>query len=306
MRFLFLAMITVGCLSSGVQAQSTPPEVDHAEVMRLGNTVQYVGKHAAGAENADAFVAAMSPPESDADKWFISVLTMKGCAPCEQLKRDWATNEWLLALANPNDPKKSWSHYKVYDKDDQSQKFRWENIKVTAYPTIIVQPPRSAIYGDATTVVFQKVYQGDPERLARGISSAIRRYIARLQTIHEAEPAGLIGQSSPPWQPTPRFDPLRPQPKTPFPLIDPNIPPQPVPVAVPVSMFPWSAVLGLVMAGFSIPAAIALVIWGIRFIRDRRQAAGKPLLLDQETFDELIALLRQLSETQAQSPPSKK
>ncbi len=38
MRPLFLAMITVGCLSSSVQAQSTPPEVDHAEVMRLGDT----------------------------------------------------------------------------------------------------------------------------------------------------------------------------------------------------------------------------------------------------------------------------
>jgi len=306
MRSLFLAILTIGSLSSAALAQSNRPEVDHAEVMRLGDTVQYVGTHAAGAENADAFVAAMSPPESDADKWFISVLTMKGCAPCEKLKRDWATNEWLLALANPSDSKRSWAHYKVYDKDDESQKFRWEKVKITAYPTIIIQPPRSEIYGDPATVVFQKVYQGDPERLARGISDAIRRYIARLQTIHESEPSGLIGQSAPPWQPVPRTDPFRPPPKTPFPLIDPNIPPEPVPVAVPASIFPWSAVLGLLMAGFSIPAVIALVIWGFRFIREKRQAAGKPLLLDQETFDELIALLRQLSETQAQSAPVKK
>ncbi len=95
MRFLFLAMITVGCLSTSALAQSDPPEVDQAEVMRLGDTVQHVGDHAAGEENADAFIAAMSPPDSDADKWFISVLSMKGCAACEKIKRDWATNEWL-------------------------------------------------------------------------------------------------------------------------------------------------------------------------------------------------------------------
>jgi hypothetical protein len=60
------------------------------------------------------------------------------------------------------------------------------------------------------------------------------------------------------------------------------------------------------MAGFSIPAAIALVVWGISFIRARRQAAGKPLLLDQEAFDELIALLRQLSQTQIKPSSSGK
>ena len=89
---------------------------------------------------------------------------MKGRAPCEKLKRDWATNEWLLALANPSDSKRSWAHYNFYDKDDKSPKSRWEKVKITAYPTIIIQPPRSEIYGDPATVVFQKVYQGDPER----------------------------------------------------------------------------------------------------------------------------------------------
>ena len=67
---------------------------------------------------------------------------------------------------------------------------------------------------------------------------------------------------------------------------------------------PTGAVLTLVMAGFSIPAAIALVVWGISFIRARRQAAGKSLLLDQEAFDELVALLRQLSQTQIQPSSS--
>lgn len=311
MRSLFLVILAAGTLTDSALAQNVLPEVDHAEVMRLGNTVQYVGTHAAGEENADAFVAAMSPPESDADKWFISVLTMKGCVPCEKLKQDWSTNEWLLALANPSDPKRSWAHYKVYDKDDQSQRFRWEKVKITAYPTIIVQPPRSEIYGDPATVVFQKVYQGDPEQLARGISGAIRRYIARLQTIHKVDADELIGQSSPPWTPSPRIDPVDTRPGTPFPLFDPTIPPQPPETnaaPLPISTFPWAAALALLMAGFSIPPVIALAIWGISFIRERRKQAGKTLLLDQEVFDELIALLRQLSDSQVpiQNQTSKK
>ena len=67
----------------------------------------------------------------------------------------WAPNrsEWLLALANPNVPKQSWAHYTVYDRDDRSQAFRFENIKVTASPTLLVQPPRTGRFGDPATVV---------------------------------------------------------------------------------------------------------------------------------------------------------
>ena len=117
--FCCLALVAIALPSTASGTRAIRPQVDQAEVMRLGDMVQHVGDHVAGDESADAFVAAMSPPESDADKWFISVLSMRGCAGCEKLKRDWATNEWLLALANPNDPKKSWAHYKVYDKDDR-------------------------------------------------------------------------------------------------------------------------------------------------------------------------------------------
>ena len=60
MRFLFLALMAIGCLTTNALAQSDPPEVDQAEVMRLGDTVQHVGDHAAGEENADAFIAAAS------------------------------------------------------------------------------------------------------------------------------------------------------------------------------------------------------------------------------------------------------
>lgn len=298
---LILSVLLIVSVGHTAGAQTSGPEVDQAEVLRLGDMVQVVGDGLRASPDTDAYVAAMRPPASDADKWFISVLSMKGCAGCEKLKRDWATDPWLLALANPADPKQSWSHYTVYDKDDQSQAFRFENIKVTAYPTILVQPPRSGRYGEASTVVFQKVYGGDPEALARDITQAIRQYVSKLQPapVRGGE-HGQVGVD-PPWQPVPKVDPWQPQPQPnqPFPPFDPTIPPQP-PAPTPAPAFPWSSVLSLVLAGFSAPAAVALVIWAVSYIRTRRQAEGKPPIVDQPTLDRLLELLKQ-AEKQSKS-----
>jgi len=284
-----------------VLGYADPPQVDQAEVLRLGDLVQCVGDICSAGD--EAFVAAMGPPASDADKWFISVITKRGCSQCEQLKKDWSSNEWLLALAQPTVPKQSWAHYTIYDRDDRSQAFRFENIKVTAYPTILVQPPRTGRYGDPATVVYQGVYGSDPEKQARAITGAIRQYVAKLKNLESTPPAGNTRQvaADPPWQPTPRVDPWQPSllPNVPLPTIDPTIPPQSPLV---VSTFPWSAVLTLVVAGFSMPAAIALVIWVVSFIRARRQAAGQPPLVDQKTLDQVLDILKRLADTQI--PPA--
>src|SRR6187402_1566823 len=121
------------------------PEVDQGEILRLGNLVQHVGV-GPRQQVADPLVEALKPPASDADKWFISVLTMRDCPGCVKLKRDWETSPWLLALANPADSKASWAHFNIYASEDASQRFRFASIKVTAYPTILVQPPRTGKY----------------------------------------------------------------------------------------------------------------------------------------------------------------
>ena len=59
--------------------------------------------------------------------------------------------------------------------------------------------------------------------------------------------------------------------------------------------FTWTAVLTLFISGFSLPAAIAIVVWLIYFIRERRKAAGKPLLLSDEQLTSLIDILNRLS-----------
>lgn len=266
------------------------PEVDQAEVLRLGNRVQHVGVGLRQTDT-DVLVEALAPPASDADKWFISVLTTQNCAGCVKLKRDWEANAWLLALANPTDAKASWAHFNVYPAEDESQKFRFAAIKVAAYPTIVVQPPRTGKYGDPATVVFQGVYRGDPQKLASEIVRAIRKYVAALDKrqpgprVGEGEQeAGQVG-IDPPWQPAPKDEsPVKP-------IVTFNLPQ--VPPADPPPAFPWSAVIALFTAGASLPAAAALAVWLIRTIRSARQASGHPPLVDQAVLERVLKLLEQ-------------
>ncbi len=276
---------------------SCADEVNRDEVRRLGDTVQHIG---GGHRNdgTDAFIEAMRPPQSDADKWFISLISTKGCKPCAELKKAWRTDPWLLALADPDDPKVSWAHYSEYDEGDKSQVWRFENLKLDAFPTIIVQPPRNGRYGDAATVVFQNTYKGKPRELAGQIVAAIKKYVGKVapqvQIVSTVAP-GTYGQDcAPPWKPNPDNDQddRRPwQPNNPnlqfqIPPLDPS----------PLFTFPWKAVIALVAGGFSIPAIIVLAVWGLTFIRAQRKAAGKSPLLDDEAFKGLVDMVEKLGE----------
>ncbi len=285
----------------GAQDDDPAPQVDEAEVLRMGDVVQHIdGLRRAGP--ADDFVEVMGPPENDSDKWFISVITTKGCAACERLKRDWAQSPWLLALAAPDDPKESWAHFNVYLREDASQAWRFENIQLTEFPTIVVQPPRNGRYGDPSTVVFQGTYGGDPRQLAQDISRAIRLYLKKMNTAQ-----GHFGQGDdnnigvdPPWSPPSRDDgrfPLRPD-RDRRPLIP------PIPVEHEFKL-PWQAIIKLLTAGFSVPAVIALVVWLIYFIRERRKEQGKTLLLDDQAFERLIELLENFAEAEQETQRSK-
>ena len=290
-RSSWRALALCALCATTLLAQATAPqkEVDQAEVLRLGDQVQYIdGTY--GATAADNYVDAMAPPASDADKWYISVLSMKGCAGCEKLKKEFATSESLLALANPSDPKKSWSHYNVYLREDKSQAFRFEKLTITSYPTVIMQPPRSGKFGDPTTVVFQDIYRGDPDRLATDIAKAIRAYVATLRPAR-TNFGHFVASATPPWQPPPKDEPyVQPYAPAERPLIPPFLEER-----RPLFDFPWTAVLTLLLSGFSLPAAIAIVVWLIYFIRAKRKAAGKPLLLTDEQLTSLVDILNRLS-----------
>ncbi len=67
---------------------------------------------------------------------------------------------------------------------------------------------------------------------------------------------------------------------------------------------PWSSILVLFTTGFSIPAIAALGIWGVTFIRSKRQAAGQKLLIDDATFDQLTQFVQSLADKQDKKPPT--
>lgn len=236
MRAMTMCLLSLLLLPTLVVAQ-VAPEVDQAEVRRLGNLVHQMGV-GPQADGVATFLEAMGPPASDADKWFISLMSTRSCVPCIQLKQAFGTDPWLKALADPNDPKKSWSHFNVYDAQDRSQAFRFDKLKIEAYPTIVVQPPRSKKYGDPSTVVYQGAYGGDPKKLATDITTAIRRYLAKLDQVNAAaEPVKSVGfGADPPWQPAPKVDPVLPV--LPTPPVDVVEIPPPLPVTPPPTPAP--------------------------------------------------------------------
>lgn len=292
MKRLLMLTSLLGLVAAAAYAQE--PEVDRSEVLRLGDTVQHTD--GIGSDPVDAFVAAMGPPASDADKWFVSILTTQGCAPCGKLKSDWSASPWLLALADPSDPKKSWAHFNVYTADDKSQSFRFEQLKVESYPTILVQPPRSGRYGDPKTVVFQSTYGGDPERLARQITSAIRLYVSKLEA---SQPPAQTGSSTgpvgidPPWTPPPRLEPPLQFPTPSFPEGRPLIPPivEPSDSTTPTAG-PWNIVW--TAAGTSVLTLLLAVglPWALQRFRQWRLETGSRPLLSDEQFQRLLESLR--------------
>lgn len=289
----FSVMIAVLLLAGVARGQSL--EVNQAEILRLGEMVQHVDGQPYGQSAQDALVEALQPPADDADKWFISLIVTRGCAACQRLEADWAGDPSLLALADPNDPARSWAHYNVYYQEDQSQAWRWENITVEAYPTVLVQPPLNEKYGDPATVVYQGTYHGNPRHLALDITRAIRLYVGKLSD-ERASKVSPPGGSPPPWRPAPRDDSASDSGRR---LIPPLVPED---ISVQVD-FPWKAIFTLLTAGFSVPAVLGLVIWLLAVVRAGRKRADQPLLLDDETFQKLLETLQRLADPP--SPPRK-
>lgn len=254
-------LIAVLCLLAvPVYAQ----QVDTGEVLRRGDMVQRVdGSIRQGwqATAADRYTEAMAMPKDDNDKFFISVLTYKGCAACVRLeKTDWPDCQKLLALADPADSKESWAHLGFYDMNPKSRQENRElfqpvydekgklltGVVVKAYPTILVQPPSNGDYGDPNTPVFRCVYGGDPNELADDIGMAIELYIEKQEKEKAAKSAiteyafGPIGSEEVggpfnilPLRPRPNPPPAPCPAPTPNPDLRPK--PKPTPVDAPIT-----------------------------------------------------------------------
>ncbi len=252
----FLSAVCVLGSFAFAQAPADEPhaeEVDGAEIKRLGDHVQYVEGNAI--RDGGDYVEVMGPPADDNHKWFISIIGSKGCGACARLKADLKTNEYLRALItvhenddNHSDTKTSWAHYTYYLAGDKSQDFRWKEIKVTGYPTIIVQPPLNKKYGDPSTVVVQMTgYDGDGKKLATSIAAGIKAYLAKQAEVrstgHRAQLVSLVherGAEFPPQPPAPKLQPRisgwGQMPWTPAPKVDAT--PVPAPTDTPPNVLP--------------------------------------------------------------------
>ena len=313
-RLLLLCALSVAAGAPPTFGQNPPagesrdvPDIAVREIQRRGDLVQRVG----GGHQSDtltAFAEAMRPPADDSHKWFISVLTTKNCRYCDNLKRDFATSDHLKPFVDTEDHTQSWAHFNVYSSDDATQAWRFKDIKVTGYPTILVQPPRSGRFGDPKAVVLQKTgYDGDPKKLAEtirgGINTYLRTYVRQRQAVgrsggmRDGGEAG-IGQNvvgyDPPFSPPPKNEPT---PYYPAPANFPfDLPPGPTPTPQP-TVNPLGllvSLLGGMASSSGMTNVLLLVIAGLAGVRTFRKATGQKLLLDDATYQAIVDTLKSL------------
>jgi hypothetical protein len=291
-----LAALAALCHSPLAVAQPAPApvqEVDIGEVLRRGDHVEHVDGYGAD----DAVGAVFAKPNADAAKWFVSLVKLPGCIPCERLLDAWSQEEKLLAFADPKSPAKSWAHFNSYDLKDPTQAFRFEKLRITVVPTILVQPPRDGSWGDPGTIVAQIQYGGDPKALAGQLSDAIRRYcVAYRKARHDApqirQQQGTDvprGDRSPPWVTPDARNPNCPDGRCPIdfdrfdrPNTDPTVPPPTT---------PWAALAGYACAGFTLLFFGAVgVLLLVMFLR--RQSTPAPTQFSPAQIAALKAALK--------------
>jgi hypothetical protein len=132
--------------------------------------------HGDSARLADA----LAPPPDDSHKWFLSLVVARDCPACERMRADFQHAPALKAWADPDDPSRSWTHWQVFQADDASQAWRWQDVPLSQFPAVIVQPPINRAFGDPHTVVYLRQGYLPPEELSAGIRRAIQRYMAKL------------------------------------------------------------------------------------------------------------------------------
>jgi hypothetical protein len=306
MRFKALfALWGMFALFSLALAQDSKPQVDTAEVIRRGNDVSVVGEGPRSAPE-EAYRLALAPPADDAHKWFITVVTMKNCAPCEALKADFRKASELSAFVSAADETKAWAHFNEYASEDTTQRFRLKDFRIASYPTVIVQPPRNGSWGDPRTVVFQQSgYNGKAAELAGKIRTALKAYSAKMAplgypksgpklaakaagsspvSVSEEQDAptgvGQVGQAGvdppfPPFQPPLPTDPSMPATFPPAQEISPQG----------LSVIGTVIVAVLTLLGLGGFAGVVFAVWTL--FRGILARAGKTPLISDEQFQQL-------------------
>lgn len=182
-------VLTLLLMVSGTVSAQLPPvgkDVEPKEAIRRGNMVVHVTDNMEDNDPSNLiFAQVMAPPTNDSNKWHIAVVTRKNCEQCATLMKQWESDKILRAYAVPGDPQHSWAHLTVYDYNDKMENWRWQpfnkdGLKIDAFPTVLVLPPRDGSYGKPNIVVCKYVYEGTPEALRDAVNGSIKAYIVML------------------------------------------------------------------------------------------------------------------------------
>ena len=197
-----IGLLPLFCLAT--LACAAEPEVNREKILRLGDMTQYVNG-AIEDDGSDQIAQIMSdvPPDTNG-KCFITVLGMRNCPACYQLKQDFRNSDELKALVNLSSPKDSWAHFNYYDKDDRTEAWRFKSIDVGGYPTILIQLPLNGKLGKPGTVIKQFTgYDGNPKKLREKIVAVIKQHLESMQLAQGHQQIGA-GYGPPPWEYQPK------------------------------------------------------------------------------------------------------
>lgn len=217
-------LLILSLFYGSIYAQGDLPHEALEEVQRRGNHVEIID----GFQQRDEIGEVMAPPADDSHKWFITVITSPSCSACEKLKYDFANSKDLRAWVNTENHEKSFTHYNVYRYNDGTQSWRWSNIRLKAFPTILIQPPLNKRYGEPKTVVAQfSGYDGDAKKLSERIRSSMIRYVDSLsKKVSMLALYSNVGFAQTMINPSDSVGQRRPSPDFLPPDVVPNIPPE--------------------------------------------------------------------------------
>jgi hypothetical protein len=283
------------------------------EIRRRGALVEHVGGIQAGDEAVVAFTEAVAPPTDDGHKWFFTLVVTRGCPWCEKMRSDFAHSPYLKAWVNVKEPKDSWAHWQVVQIEDQSQAWRWKNVRPTRFPTLIVQPPLNRSFGDPATVVFMRQGYLEPEKLDAEIRAAIRDYTKKVAPQYRAwkvqREQALAGEAIGQADATGQTADWRPPAPPPSPLPEPSVPFQVPPPAVPSPSADNLGLLlvnllGKLMPSFQTILLLLLALSNVWMLyRDLARQTGVKMLIDDQTAQQIVNVIRKVAGGSGGPPP---
>jgi hypothetical protein len=219
---LLFALLCSGSFAADEPVTAAPSDPDvplrgQLEIARRGNLIEHISPEmpdniadAVRDTIEQAIGDALAVPPDDSHKWFITLVAMPGCKPCESLRYDFMHSEHLkpwVAYGTDGrvDHKNSWAHFTIVQSTDATQSWRFTKFKPRAFPTLIIQPPFNGSFGNPSTMVgLWEGYDGDANELNKEMREAIVRYVAKVapqhiqwkasQSASTASPEGGIAQ----------------------------------------------------------------------------------------------------------------